>query len=593
MCKAGFLGNLLCAIFGQPLSEDPVGGPVKKSLLVVIATILMLTLVSAPASAGPNDLTVDGQPTTLDATNAYRSANSLVMYTPDFGDTTGTNEWGYEVAVVDGKITDAEHLKGNMPIPDNGFVLSGHGEARVFLYVNAQVGDEVVLDAPAPPPPPPPPPPPAPADGVTVNGTETRALDGTDVYRKSGFLVRYTPAYGATTGTNQWGYEVAVVGGKVIAAENLVGNMEIPQDGYVLSGHGASRVWLFLNAKEGSTVALGDDEPPPPPVDPGDPPAAVTEERFLEDDPNCTAYTVTVTHQKRTNSWQWDGTEWVDNWSKWMTHHVEDRGATAEDCPVLDDGLPANVALPDIQIKNLDKCGRGDLDLTGGDCFMIVNPGPYVSDFPHLEGRKLLKFPVLTMNVGDGPMEIVANRTSHYEEDWVAYQRYFDAAGNEVAVREIPEVEFYFAGDGHDHWHFTDFDDYRIETLDGNVVGSAEKHGYCLYSNTSYTPMKGLPGVPDVPTYTYEDTCGQGLPQAISIIQGLDKGWGDTYPATLPDQVLDITDVPDGRYRVSVTADDLGAVTELNENNQTVSMEITIQGDEVTTHPETATGGLD
>ena len=42
----------------------------------------------------------------------------------------------------------------------------------------------------------------------------------------------------------------------------------------------------------------------------------------------------------------------------------------------------------------------------------------------------------------------------------------------------------------------------------------------------------------------------------------------------------------------SVTADDLGAVTETNENNQTASIEVTIQGDEVTTHPETATGGL-
>ena len=507
----------------------------------------------------------------------YRSSNTLIRYTEN---PSGTNAWGFEAAVVDDKITEVEHLVGGLEVPAGGYVLSGHGDARVWLKDNAAVGATVSTDAP-----PPPPPPPAPANSVTVGG-ENRALDGTDVYRASGYLVRYTPSHGATTGTNEWGVEVAVVDGKITKVEHLVGNMEIPSNGYVLSGHGYSRIWLYLNGDVGTNVSLGDEVVKPPKPEP------VVEQRWQEAEPNCTDFTVTVTHQKRTNSWEWNGSEWVDSWSDWMTHHTEDRGATAEDCPVLDNGIPSSAALPDIRIKNLDKCGRGDLTLTGGDCFMIVNPGPYVSDYPQLEGRKLLKFPVLTFNVGDGPAEIVANRTSHYEEDWVAYQHYYDTDGTEVAVREVPGVEFYFAGDGHDHWHFTDFDDYWIESLDGAKVGTAEKHGYCLYSNTSYTPYIGLPGVPDEPTYTYENTCGQGLPEGISIIHGLDRGWGDTYPASLPDQVIDITDVPDGRYKVGVHADGLGAVTESDETNNIATIEVTIEGDEVTTHPETVTGGL-
>ena len=557
-----------------------------KRLLVAVAVMMALMAGMTTAQAAPDDISVGGAAGTITGTNTYRGANALVMYTPAFGATTETNQWGFEAAVVDGTVVDTEHLLGGMEIPSGGFVLSGHGDARKWLLANATVGAEVVLDA---PPPPPPPPPPVPADGVTVEG-EFHELDGTDVYRASQYLVRYTPSHGASTGTNEWGAEVAVSQGKVIAVERLVGDMAIPEDGYVLSGHGEARIWLGIYAEVGDIVNLGGDEPPPP--DPGDPPAPNEEQRWQEGAANCTEFYVPVTHQKRMSTWEWNGSEWVESWGEWMTHHTENRGATAEDCSVLDDALPSGIALPDIQIKNLDKCGKGDLDLTGGDCFMIVNPGPYVSDFPHLEGRKLLKFPVITLNVGDGRAEVIANRTSHYVDDWVTYQRYYTATGELAATRVVENVDYYFAGDGHDHWHFTDFDDYRIETLDGKPVGTAEKHGYCLYDNTSYTPFKGLPNVPTEAYYTYEETCAQGLPQAISVIHGLSKGWGDTYPATLPDQVLDITDVPDGRYRVSVTADDLGAVTEINENNQTASIEVTISGDEVTTHPATATGGL-
>jgi PAB1-binding protein PBP1 len=90
---------------------------------------------------------------------------------------------------------------------------------------------------------------------VTI-GTATRALNGTNVARLTDYLVRYTPAYGATTKTNQYGYEAEVIGGKVTKVANGVGSMAIPANGYVLSGHGASRTWLAANATVGATVTL-------------------------------------------------------------------------------------------------------------------------------------------------------------------------------------------------------------------------------------------------------------------------------------------------------------------------------------------------
>ena len=168
--------------------------------------------------------------------------------------------------MVNGTVTAVENGVGDMAIPANGFVLSGHGDARTWLLAHAAVGTSVTLGS-APPPPPPPPPPSA--DWVTV-GSLTHEISGTDVGRAANYLVRYTPGFGASTRTNPYGFEAAVVGGKVATVADGVGDMSIPADGYVLSGHGEARSWLRANAVVGTVVTLSATEPPPT-VTPGFP----------------------------------------------------------------------------------------------------------------------------------------------------------------------------------------------------------------------------------------------------------------------------------------------------------------------------------
>ena len=74
-------------------------------------------------------------------TNIPRGTDNLVLYTG--GARTGTNEWGTELAVVDGKITKIETSVGNMAIPSGGYVLSGHGTSSSWLKTNAKVGGTV------------------------------------------------------------------------------------------------------------------------------------------------------------------------------------------------------------------------------------------------------------------------------------------------------------------------------------------------------------------------------------------------------------------------------------------------------------------
>ncbi|MGH3656503.1 MAG: discoidin domain-containing protein, partial [Micromonosporaceae bacterium] len=92
---------------------------------------------------------------------------------------------------------------------------------------------------------------------VPVTRRTTRTLDGVNVARGTAELVMYTPEFGPTTKTNQWGYEVTVVADKVVSVGG--NNSPIPKGGYVLSVHSAGDGdWLRHGALVGSTVAVAD-----------------------------------------------------------------------------------------------------------------------------------------------------------------------------------------------------------------------------------------------------------------------------------------------------------------------------------------------
>ena len=90
---------------------------------------------------------ISGATRAIDAVNAERKADQLVAYNAAGwdADSTGTNEFGTEVVVVDGKVTLVRQGAGDTPIPIGGAVLSGHGTAREWLNDHAEVGAEVTL----------------------------------------------------------------------------------------------------------------------------------------------------------------------------------------------------------------------------------------------------------------------------------------------------------------------------------------------------------------------------------------------------------------------------------------------------------------
>ena len=176
-------------------------------------------------------------------------------------------------------------------------------------------------------------------------------------------------------------------------------------------------------------------------------------------------------------------------------------------------------------------------------------------------GRRLLRYSTTIVNVGSGRFEVRG------QPGQTLAQRIYDDAGGwrDVAT---PAVTVY-AGDGHNHWHVRDLQVQQLFRLsDGANVGRSDKRGFCFWDNVRY--RLSLPGAPQSPVYS-EAGCGDAGSSEVAM--GLSVGWGDIYPASLPDQNVNITGLPDGRYRLVVTADASNWFAETNEANNTTSVD--------------------
>lgn len=73
-----------------------------------------------------------------------RGVNQLVIYTPNYGIRTNTNEFGAEAVVEDNTVTE---LSGaDSFIPANGIVISGHGKAKNWINSSIKVGTKIYID---------------------------------------------------------------------------------------------------------------------------------------------------------------------------------------------------------------------------------------------------------------------------------------------------------------------------------------------------------------------------------------------------------------------------------------------------------------
>src|ERR687894_48451 len=157
-------------------------------------------------------------------------------------------------------------------------------------------------------------------------------------------------------------------------------------------------------------------------------------------------------------------------------------------------------------------------------------------------GRKLLRFDSIVVNAGAGPFELRGTNNTGASEMRTVEQRVFDDAGGSRCVPT--PATMVFGGDGHNHWHVTNLQDFELTRLDnGTKVGTAAKHGFCFFDNHRYGATTGDPSYL---TSASPPACGRS--SSLEVFAGLSVGWGDIYRYNLPDQYIDITGLKSGRY---------------------------------------------
>lgn len=182
---------------------------------------------------------INGRYFGFDFQNAVRAPEGVsVVYTGDYGKTTGTNIYGTEIVVADGKVTEVNIGKGDSQIPENGFVLSVHKDSESYNEVrNVKVGDSASIGF-----------------GGDVYGINVLDIDGVNSVRNENTLILYKGK--ASTQTNPYGYEIAVDNNGLSVSDGYDGNMKIPSGGFVLSGHGSKKTALEEAYAVGQTVVL-------------------------------------------------------------------------------------------------------------------------------------------------------------------------------------------------------------------------------------------------------------------------------------------------------------------------------------------------
>jgi Lysyl oxidase len=167
-----------------------------------------------------------------------------------------------------------------------------------------------------------------------------------------------------------------------------------------------------------------------------------------------------------------------------------------------------------------------------------------------VNGRWSLSFDSILVNVGDGEFLLRAKREGngrwHVEQD-IPYS----TSGAKPAPLRPSLV---WGGDGHEHWHVPRVATNELVRLDkkGRPVRGESwtdaKVGFCFFDFSRQLATKG----PDDAVHS-RHSCGHEDDDVVGM--GLSPGWGDTYPWVLPGQSIDITDLPDGTYRLRAEAD--------------------------------------
>jgi hypothetical protein len=192
-----------------------------------------------------------------------------------------------------------------------------------------------------------------------------------------------------------------------------------------------------------------------------------------------------------------------------------------------------------------------------------------------VDGKWYIFFSTIIVNVGRSDFVLRAIRDG---DTWSVQQ---GIPYSQSGARIVPtDATLVWGGDGHNHWHVARVATVRLVALDdiGRPLKSPSrtdsKAGFCFYDHT-HELARG----PAEPVFSAH-SCGHKDDTIIGV--GLSPGWNDTYRQSLPGQSIDVSGLPDGKYRLWTDIDEPGWFREARtDNNRTwidLDLEMTPQG---------------
>ncbi len=110
----------------------------------IIAYSLLITIIffNLPIVVFSDNTTIV---VTISSVNTGRGENQIILY-DKHNEVTGTNEWGYEIVVTNGRVSSIGGNNNLVPNKQNSYVISAHGTAVEKLY-KIEIGMKAVYDS--------------------------------------------------------------------------------------------------------------------------------------------------------------------------------------------------------------------------------------------------------------------------------------------------------------------------------------------------------------------------------------------------------------------------------------------------------------
>jgi hypothetical protein len=159
-----------------------------------------------------------------------------------------------------------------------------------------------------------------------------------------------------------------------------------------------------------------------------------------------------------------------------------------------------------------------------------------------------LTFEVTINNVGAGPLIVRGHRSDASQPQMTADQV---IRTSDRRTATAPSVGVLAYDEELERWGLEPYQGYELRSKAGALVQKAQNSDFCLEDNgeaRSRTRKKlVLPGKPRQRVYA---GCGRRQPNLLTLETGISVGWKNRHAAMHSGQMIEVTNVPDGTYRL-------------------------------------------